>query len=221
MYLASPLMFLILQRYPQVRRKACIYGLLTVSVALVASSFCRTIPTLIATQGVLYAIGGGFLYYPIFFFIDEWFVTRKGFAFGIMWGGSGVGGLTGPLVMSKLLAAYGFKFMIRAWAVGILLIAGPFLWFIKPRLPVPRGSGVGSGKWRTGWEFVTTRTFWILQVGNVVQGLGYFIPTLYLPGMAHILYFRFRNLVAYLSLHRLYQFSQLLAPGCVSTCLSP
>jgi hypothetical protein len=24
--------------------------------------------------------------------------------------------------------------------------------------------------------------FWVLQLGNIVQGLGYFIPALYLPG---------------------------------------
>ena len=32
-----------------------------------------------------------------------------------------------------------------------------------------------------------TRTFWILQSGNVVQGLGYFIPGLYIPSYARTL----------------------------------
>ncbi|KIM99724.1 hypothetical protein OIDMADRAFT_165885 [Oidiodendron maius Zn] len=179
MYLASPILFIILQQYPQIRRKACIYGLFTVSLALVLSSFCRTIPTLILTQGLLYALGGCFLYYPIYFFIDEWFVTRRGFAFGIMWAGTGVGGLSGPLIMGQLLEKFGFEIMIRSWAVAVLVIAGPLLWFVKPRLPVSRGSG--GARWKNGWEFLTTRTFWILQAGNIVQGLGYFIPALYLP----------------------------------------
>ena len=181
MYMAAPLLFSIFVQYPQYRRKACICGLLIVSLSLILSSFCRTVPTLILTQGLLYALGGCFLYYPIYFFIDEWFVTRRGFAYGIMWAGSGIGGLMGPLIMGRLLTAYGFEVMIRAWGVGMLLISGPLLYFVKPRLPVPGSSG--SGRWRTGWQFINNRTFWILQAGNVVQGLGYFIPALYLPGM--------------------------------------
>ncbi|RFU35520.1 hypothetical protein B7463_g820, partial [Scytalidium lignicola] len=129
MYLAAPFLFLILHHYPQMRRKSCIGGLVTVCLALVLSSFCRTIPTLILTQGLLYGIGGCFLYYPIYFFIDEWFITRKGFAYGIMWAGSGIGGLSGTLIMGRLLAAYGFETM----------------------------------------------------AGNIMKGLGYFIPQLYLP----------------------------------------
>ena len=185
MYLAAPMLFIILQQYPQIRRKACVCGLLTVSLALVLSSFCRTIPTLILTQGLLYAIGGCFLYYPIYFFIDEWFVARRGFAFGIMWAGSGVGGLSGPLIMGQLLEKFGFEIMIRSWAVAMIVVAGPLLWFVKPRLPVSRRSG--GARWKHGWEFLTTRMFWILQAGNIVQGLGYFIPALYLPGIRNFL----------------------------------
>jgi hypothetical protein len=181
MYLAAPILFLILQQHPQIRRKACVYGLITVSLALVLSSFCRTIPTLILTQGLLYALGGCFLYYPIYFFIEEWFVTRRGFAYGIMWAGSGIGGLSGPLIMTQLLEKFGFEIMIRSWAVAMLVISGPLLWFVKPRIPVS-GRSSGGARWKTGWEFIHTRTFWILQAGNVVQGLGYFIPALYLPG---------------------------------------
>jgi hypothetical protein len=180
MYLAAPILFIILQQYPQIRRKACFYGLIMVCLALVLSSFCRTIPTLILTQGLLYALGGCFLYYPIYFFLDEWFVTRRGFAFGVMWAGTGVGGLSGPLIMGQLLENFGFEIMIRTWAIAMLFVAGPLLWFVKPRLPVSRSSG--GARWKNGWEFLRTRMFWILQAGNIVQGLGYFIPALYLPG---------------------------------------
>ena len=210
MYIAAPILFSFLQQYPKWRRKACVYGLLVVSLSLIISSFCRTVTALILTQGLLYALGGCFLYYPIYLFIDEWFVTRKGFAYGIMWAGSGIGGLLGPLIMGRLLTAFGFEIMIRAWGVAMLLISGPLLYFVKPRLPVSRN--VGSGRWRTGWQFLTTRTFWILQAGNVVQGLGYFIPALYLPGkvlsLLSLYSFPAVNTDKYL-LHRIYRFPQL------------
>ena len=217
MYLASPILFIILQQYPQIRRKACIYGLFTVSLALVLSSFCRTIPTLILTQGLLYALGGCFLYYPIYFFIDEWFVTRRGFAFGIMWAGTGVGGLSGPLIMGQLLEKFGFEIMIRSWAVAVLVVAGPLLWFVKPRLPVSRGSG--GARWKNGWEFLTTRTFWILQAGNIVQGLGYFIPALYLPGILSLRPLRILLIKLTIPSGRIFELAQLLTVCIVVTSL--
>lgn len=53
-------------------------------LALVASSFSRRVWHFILTQGVLYAIGGRFLYSPAILYLDEWFVRRKGFAYGVM-----------------------------------------------------------------------------------------------------------------------------------------
>ena len=55
--------------------------------ALVISSFASRVWHLIATQGVLYAIGGTLLYTPTILFLDEWFIQKKGLAFGVMWVG--------------------------------------------------------------------------------------------------------------------------------------
>lgn len=134
---------------------------------------------------MLYSIGGSFLYRPIYFFIDEWFVVRKGFAYGIMWAGSGLGGLSGPLIMDLLLERYGFEIAMRGWGVAILVISGPLMCFIKPRLPVSsvRGTRATWVRLKHGWQFLRTRMFWILQIANIFQGLGYFMPSLYLPGM--------------------------------------
>jgi hypothetical protein len=45
----------------------------------------QTVPHLIVSQGVFYAIGGAMCYSPAISFMDEWFVKRKGLAFGMMW----------------------------------------------------------------------------------------------------------------------------------------
>lgn len=37
------------------------------------------------SQGVGYAVGAGLAYAPTILFLDEWFVVRKGFAYGVMW----------------------------------------------------------------------------------------------------------------------------------------
>lgn len=53
--------------------------------SLAISSFATKIWHLMLFQGVLYSIGGGIAYSPMILFVNEWFIRRKGIAFGIMW----------------------------------------------------------------------------------------------------------------------------------------
>ena len=84
MYLGAPVNFAALQRYPALRRPTALVGLFIIVTALIISSFSTRVWHLIATQGVLYAVGGSMLYCPAIIFLDEWFIQRKGFAFGVM-----------------------------------------------------------------------------------------------------------------------------------------
>lgn len=59
----------------------------------------------------------------IYVFIDEWFVRRKGFAYGVMWAGSGCGGLVGPQVLHWGLNRYGVETFLKGWAVALVRIA--------------------------------------------------------------------------------------------------
>lgn len=85
MYLGAPLVFGLLQAYPQTKRPAIVGGLVTMCLALGLSSLSQNVTHLIVTQGVFYALGGSFAYSPAIQFMDEWFVKRKGLAFGVMW----------------------------------------------------------------------------------------------------------------------------------------
>lgn len=89
MYLFAPISLHILERWPSIRRVSSFVGLFIATGALVASSYSTQVWHLIITQGVLYAIGGSLLYSPTMFYLDEWFVKKKGLAFGIMWAGVG------------------------------------------------------------------------------------------------------------------------------------
>lgn len=85
MYLSSPLVFGMLAWYPTWKRPCIMIGLIMMCLSLGLSSLSTTVPHLIATQGVFYAIGGALCYSPTIGFMDEWFVKRKGLAFGTMW----------------------------------------------------------------------------------------------------------------------------------------
>lgn len=96
MYLSAPVVFTFLESFPKYRTIASIIGLGLCVVALLGASFANTVAELIATQGVIYAIGGALLYSPAILYLDQWFVRRKGFAYGIMWAGTGVSGKMYP-----------------------------------------------------------------------------------------------------------------------------
>lgn len=51
---------------------------------------------------------------------DEWFIARKGFAFAVIWAGTGVGGAIFPFISQWLLDSYGFRTALRVWAIVIV-----------------------------------------------------------------------------------------------------
>ena len=200
MYLGAPFTFALLRRFPHHRRRFSVAGLVITSAALVSSSFATRVWHLILTQGVLYATGGSTLYFPTIVFLDEWFIRRKGLAYGIMWAGTGgknnecfcsratlititVSGVCIPFVMNWGLSRYSFSTMLRAWSIFLVLLAGPLLFFVKPRIPVSSK----SRRRPISFTFLKTPTFWVLQTGNVLESLGFFMPGLYLPSYVRAL----------------------------------
>lgn len=83
-YMGFPLVVLLQRLYPRATRYGPIAGLLVMSLSLVASSFATTVPQLIVTQGIFYAIAACTCYCPCMLYLDEWFVSRRGLAFGIV-----------------------------------------------------------------------------------------------------------------------------------------
>ena len=75
MYFGLPFAALGAQRWPKLRRPSMAVGLVLMVLSLVAASFCNTVAGLIATEGVLYAIGGLLAYSPLLQYVDEWFVS--------------------------------------------------------------------------------------------------------------------------------------------------
>ncbi|KAG6003938.1 hypothetical protein E4U21_001564 [Claviceps maximensis] len=195
MYLDVPLVMGLQLTYPRFSRWGPILGLLLMSASLIASSFSQKVGHLIASQGVLYAIGGSISYTPCIIYLDEWFIKRKGLAYGIMWSGTGLSGFSLPLLLEFFLHRYGFRATLRIWAVTMLLVTVPLAYFIKPRLPPkPKAAAAAEATTNTTPQvkrvspfklgFVLTRTFMLHQTENIVQGLGFFLPTIYLPTYA-------------------------------------
>lgn len=186
MYLGAIFHFMYLQRWLNHRRHNCFTGVAVMVLGLITSSFAQEVWQLILTQGLLYAFGGIIICNPMLLFLDGWFIRRKSLAFGIMWAGTGAFGVFIPFFLSWGLDHFGFRSILRAWGGASAVLLGPMMLFVKPRLPVTLSSTEASRQ-RFDWKFAMSPAFIAFQIGNTLQGLGYFIPGIYLPSYARTL----------------------------------
>ena len=180
-YLTAPFVTPLIRRYSRYRRQMIWVGWPICILALVAGSFADRLSTLILTQGVMYSLGFVCFYYPILSMIDEWWVVRRGMAYGILCAASGFSGAVFPLAIEALLGRYGYRITLRAVAVALFVATGPLIPVLKGRLPETQaGSSIG----RVDWTFLRKPLFWIYNLSNLVYGMGYFFPSLFLPSYA-------------------------------------
>jgi MFS family permease len=210
LYLCAPFTFYVLTRYPHLRPLFGPAGLVLSIVAYVLSSFATEIWQLIATQGVLGSIGTGLLFAPSTLYLDEWWLHRKGLAYGVMWSGKSLCGAIMPFAFSAGLEKLGARWTMRIWSGVVvsrstnarkpkphndpptnllpqkiqLLLTAPLLPSLRPRRP-PHHSHQHHHRRLCArpldTSFLRQPAFWALQTGNVLQSLGYFLPTAYLP----------------------------------------
>ncbi|KAI0168949.1 MFS general substrate transporter [Hypoxylon sp. FL1284] len=197
LYLMMPASLTVLTRYPALRPWCGPAGLILTTACLIASSFASTARQLIAVQGVLHAIGCGLLFSAASLCLDEWFAERKGLAYGAMWSGKSGSGAGLPFLTNALLNKYGSHTTLRIFAVASAILATPPLFLMRPRPPPTTATtsqaaeheGRTGGRGRVSFSFARHSAFWILQCGNVLQSMGYLMPSTYLASYARALGF--------------------------------
>lgn len=114
--------------------------------------------------------------------VNEYWITRRGMAYGILCGASGISGTTMPFVLQALLERYGYRITLRAVAVALTLLTGPLIPLLKGRVLSSSGQRVVTHRWN--WTFFRSPLFWVYSISNLLQGFGYFFPSLYVPSYA-------------------------------------
>lgn len=162
---------------PRWARYSPLIGLVILCAALCASAWATSVTQLIITQGIFYGIGGAIAYTPCTMYIDEWFVKRKGLAYGIMWSGTSLAGVVLPLILERLLESYGYQTTIIVWSAALFGITAPLAWYIKPRIPPLPVRNLRSFNLR----FSLSRRFLLYQLSNTIEAIGFYIPGIYVP----------------------------------------
>jgi predicted MFS family arabinose efflux permease len=180
-YMGAPLITPLIRRWSEYRTHMILVGWPLCILGLVAGSFANTLGTLLLTQGVMYGIGFVIFYYPILSMVDEFWVRRRGMAYGLLCSASGASGAVMPLIIQALLREYGYKKTLQAVAVALVVLTGPLIPLLRGRMGQQHITNM-----RTDWSFLKKPLFWIYSTSNVFMGMGYFFPSLYLPSYASL-----------------------------------
>ncbi|GAA5905771.1 hypothetical protein JCM6882_000454 [Rhodosporidiobolus microsporus] len=142
---------LLYRRYPEWVKPALWTSVGVSCGSMLLSSWATQVWQLILLQGVLCGVSGAALYTPVFLWMSEWWVEKRGLASGIIFAGTGMGGFCFPFLINALLtsrpssdtspSSSGFSWMCRAWALITLLMFSLSVWLIGPRVPPPRRQG--------------------------------------------------------------------------------
>ncbi|KAK0726738.1 major facilitator superfamily domain-containing protein [Lasiosphaeria miniovina] len=193
MYLSMPFLFaLFTRRWARWRQAAALFGVFLTCISFLVSSFGTHVWHLVATQGVLAALGCALIYSPTTLSLGEWFYTgNRAVAYGIVLSCKNIVGSACPFLLRVLLDRFGFRTALRVWtalAAGTSILAVVFLVPTPPTslLPPPSASESSARRARRiPWHFLKHRTFYTYSVAIVFQSSGYGIPQTYLNTYAH------------------------------------
>ncbi|KAI1307802.1 major facilitator superfamily domain-containing protein [Xylaria venustula] len=184
------------RRWAAHRQKAAIAGAVLAALSFVLSSLSTDVWHLIATQGVLSALGCALVYSPTTLSLGEWFSAASGngaknhraVAYGVTLSCKNVVGSFMPFLARALLENHGFRVALRIWA-GVALGTSLLSILLIPTHPsilaTPSGEESEVHRRRNiPWHFLRHRTFYVYAVAIILQSAGYGIPQTYLPTYA-------------------------------------
>lgn len=185
MYLSMPFLFaLFTKRWARWRRTAAICGAVLTCLSFILSSFSTHVWHLVATQGVLSALGCALIYSPTTLSLGEWFNTRnRAVAYGIVLSCKNITGSACPFLFQTLLGRYGFGLTLKVWA-AIAVGTGVAGIFMVPTHPSSISESTRQTR-NTPWHFLKHQTFYIYSIAIMLQSSGYGIPQTYLTTYAH------------------------------------
>lgn len=104
--------------------------------SLIICSFLTHVVPMLIFQSI-YGFSTGIVFTPVILYLNEWWNARRGLATGIIFAGSGCGGIFFPITINAMLDKIGFPWTIRIMALMTLIFSTGATLCLKPRLPVP------------------------------------------------------------------------------------
>ncbi|KAH9900478.1 major facilitator superfamily domain-containing protein [Xylariomycetidae sp. FL2044] len=190
----SPFLLKFIGAYPQYRFHMMWVGTVLVVSSTVGAAFSTTPVQVIMTQGLLYGLSSALLFSPCISFVDEWFLERRGLANGIFFAGPNICASALSPIFSILLARFGQRTTLIAWAVFIAVIISAGILTVRSRplgdSDVPAAAGRQQQRQQqqqmpsSSWGAFRRPVFWLFVLSMTLQSLANNLPANYLPSYA-------------------------------------
>ncbi|KAG0259900.1 hypothetical protein BG011_002298 [Mortierella polycephala] len=150
-------------------------GIVISALGFITASFATQLWHLYVTQGFLFGLGGGLVFFSSISVTAQYFEKRRGLANGIAVAGSGIGGLALAPLTRYLIAKVGIQWCQRIIGFCILGFMAAIFAFIKPRVKtVKRGPIIDLSLFKVpGFIFLMMTAF--------VVTFGYMVPIFLIP----------------------------------------
>ncbi|RUP47217.1 major facilitator superfamily domain-containing protein [Jimgerdemannia flammicorona] len=154
-------------------------GTILAPLGLVLASFSTELWHLYITQGILFGIGGAFVFSPSIALPSQWFDKHRGLATGMSVCGSGVGGLALTPLVQFLIENVGYRATLRYMAIIGVVILGIATFLAKPRWALKVGN---DGKMFD--KSLLSKQLWIMLFFGFTVTFGYLVPYFLMPSYA-------------------------------------
>jgi hypothetical protein len=166
-------------------------GWLLCPLGLLAASFATQVWHLQVFQGFIYGAAWVIYWSPLLVIVNEWWIKRRGLAYGLWFTASNASGLVMPFIIQKLLDKYDFRVTLRLYALASIFIAGPAVFVLYPRrthIASMPSSTAQRGSLRStiipARHIITNLHFATFTTANILQSLALMVPLLFLPSFA-------------------------------------
>ncbi|KAH7417975.1 major facilitator superfamily domain-containing protein [Cadophora sp. MPI-SDFR-AT-0126] len=180
-YLGGPLMTPLAIRYHPYRRHMVVFGASLCVLGNIGASFGTQLWVLVICQGVIYGVGFLIISYATFSMLNEWFIKKRGLAYGILLSAAGAGGLGLPFVLQVLLQKYGYAMTLRIYAIATVVIVGPAILLVRSRT---RHLQKPPKAEKIDYSVLKKPIFVSLSICNFLQGLVFYLPSIFIPSFA-------------------------------------
>lgn len=166
-------------------RNVMILGSIIMTTGLLLAASSTHIYQFILTQGILFGVGSSFLYLPPVVCTPIFFNKHRAIAMGIVYSGTGFGGLVIATLTRYLIDEYGWRWCLRTLAL-INLVATILASLL---LVVPEHQEFRSNNKLFNISQVGSYRVWLQMAGTLLQSAGYLIPLFFMSKYAETLGF--------------------------------
>ncbi|OBZ84482.1 putative transporter ESBP6 [Choanephora cucurbitarum] len=177
---ASPLVHIAISRFGL--QTVMLIGSFLIVFGLEMAGFAYEIWHLYLTQGILFGLGACCMYVVVMTVTPQWFTKNRGIALGIVAGGSGMGGLILPFIVTHLNLTLGPGWTYRILGFICLGCSAIACVTVKERIPRKREKKKLSDVLQL--SVLRNTNFLLFGIASDIALMGYFIPFFFMPSYA-------------------------------------